>query len=452
LINKKDEIFNISFLDKKNTETEIFDTKNIYNLNNKKINFRAFNNGEIILQNLTSETIKIQQAKYKVSKNCLIDCDNNLEIVLINKTLKPTTKYSLSVKKIKIQPSLKNEKYLQLDLMDENGRKFSLTENIELIGLSFQNFFNRPLSLINKNTYLKNNNYVLDKGNYFIYEPIIIPRGFNLIINKGATLKMAEEAYIMVEQGFFKADGTINEPIIIDAQDNKKLWKGIYVNSGNEKNKNSFLNNVKILNYSYFDNSKIQLTGGVNFINGNVEISNSSFSNAHSEDAINLINSEFKIKNLNFYNSESDAIDVDFGNGSIVESSFRNIKGDAIDFSGSTVLLEKIYIENAKDKGISAGEETKLDIRDITILDTRIGIASKDSSMVQVSDIQISNCGLFDFASYQKKSYFSGASLKVNSKSGCENSLVQEGSLLFINNKKIKEEKINVKKLYDGSL
>ena len=91
-------------------------------------------------------------------------------------------------------------------------------------------------------------------------------------------------------------------------------------------------------------------------------------------------------------------------------------------------------------------------IRYITILGTRIGIASKDSSIVEVSDIKISNCGLFDFASYQKKSYFSGASLKVNSKSDCENSLVQEGSLLFINNQKIKEEKINVKKLYDGSL
>ena len=85
-------------------------------------------------------------------------------------------------------------------------------------------------------------------------------------------------------------------------------------------------------------------------------------------------------------------------------------------------------------------------------MDSRIGIASKDSSLVKVSEIEISNCGLFDFASYQKKSYFAGASLKVNSKSDCKNSLVQEGSLLFINNKKIKEKKINVKKLYDGSL
>ena len=452
LINKKDEILNFSFLDKKQSVSEVFDTKNIYNLNTKKINFRAFNNGEIILNNLTSEKIKIKRAKYKITKNCLTDCDNNFEIVPINKMLNPTSKNSLSTKLIIIKPPQGNQKYLQLDLVDENGRKFSLTENIELIDLSFENFFKNPSILVNKDFYLENNNYILDKGNYLINEPVIIPQGFNLIIKKGTTIQMGEKAYIMVERGFLEANATKNEPIIIDAQDKKKKWKGIYVNSGNQEYKNSFLNNIEILNYSYFNNSKIQLTGGVNFIDGNVNIFNSAFINASSEDAVNLINTEFKIKNVHFYNSASDAIDVDFGSGSIVESSFLNIKGDAIDFSGSTASLEQIYIQGAIDKGISAGEESKVNVKGIKILDSRIGIASKDSSLVKVSEIEISNCGLFDFASYQKKSYFAGASLKVNSKSDCKNSLVQEGSLLFINNKKIKEKKINVKKLYDGSL
>ena len=452
LINKEDKIFKISFLNKKPYTSEIFDTKNIYNLNNKKINFRVFNSGEIILHNLTSEIIKIKQAKYQVSKNCLINCQKNLEIISINKTLDPTSKNILSIKKIKIKPSQNNEKYLQLDLIDENGRNFSLTENIELIDLSFENFFKNQPSFINENIYLENDNYILNTGNYLVNEPIIIPRGFNLIINKGTTIKMDEEAYIMIEQGFLKANATKKEPILIDAQNKDKKWKGIYVNSSNQENKNSFLNNIEILNYSYFDNSRIQLTGGINFINSNVKIHNSTFKDNYSEDAINLINSDFNLKNVYFYNSESDAIDVDFGNGSIVESSFYNIKGDAIDFSGSNALLEKIYIKGAADKGISAGEQTNLDVKEIKILDTRIGIASKDSSTVKVSDIEISNCGLFDFAVYQKKSYFAGASLKVNSKSNCENSLVQEGNLLFINNVKKKEIKINVKKLYDGSL
>ena len=50
---------------------------------------------------------------------------------------------------------------------------------------------------------------------------------------------MTEEAYIMVEQGFLKANATKKEPILIDAQNKDKKWKGIYVNSSNQENKNS---------------------------------------------------------------------------------------------------------------------------------------------------------------------------------------------------------------------
>lgn len=452
LINKNNEIFDISFLSNKVKTSKTFDTKNIYNLNDKKISFRAFNNGEVILYNLTSEIIKIHQAKYKINKSCTQNCNDELEKILIDKTLKPTSKNNLSVKKIKIKPSQSNEKYLQLDYVDESGRKFQLVEKIELNDLSFENFFKNNLFQINKNIYLDNNNYILATGNYLINEPIIIPSGFNLIIDKGVQIKMAADTYIMVENGVFKANATKDEPIIIDAQDYKKKWKGIYVNSENLKNKKSFLNNIEILNYSYFDNSKIQLTGGINFIYGDVEILNSYFKNAFSEDAINLINSKFKLKNVHIYNSSSDAIDVDFGNGQIAESSFQNIKGDALDFSGSLASLDQIYINNVSDKGISAGEETKLNVKSIKILNTRIGIASKDSSEVQVSDVEISNCGLFDFAAYRKKSYFSGASLNVSTITRCENSLAEEGNLLLINNEKIKGKKINIKKLYDGSL
>ena len=39
----------------------------------------------------------------------------------------------------------------------------------------------------------------------------------------------------------------------------------------------------------------------------------------------------------------SDAIDIDFGDGSISNSTFKNINGDAIDVSGSYVKLSSSY-------------------------------------------------------------------------------------------------------------
>ena len=88
----------------------------------------------------------------------------------------------------------------------------------------------------------------------------------------------------------------------------------------------------------------------------------------------------------------------------------------------------------------------------MNISDSRIGIASKDSSKVEGKKIKISNCGLYDFAVYQKKSYFSGAFLKVQAETSCKESIVQKGSKLFLNDKKLVDKIFEVKKLYDGSL
>ena len=94
----------------------------------------------------------------------------------------------------------------------------------------------------------------------------------------------------------------------------------------------------------------------------------------------------------------------------------------------------------------------RTNIDNLNISDSRIGIASKDSSIVEGKKIKISNCGLYDFAVYQKKSYFSGAYLKILAETSCKESLVQKGSELFLNDKKLVDKIFDVKKLYDGTL
>ena len=91
-------------------------------------------------------------------------------------------------------------------------------------------------------------------------------------------------------------------------------------------------------------------------------------------------------------------------------------------------------------------------INRLYISSSRIGIASKDSSIVTGSNVEILDCGLFDFTAYQKKSYFTGAFLKIDTISNCNKSLVQHGSKLIINNKIIAKEKLNIKNLYEDTL
>ena len=63
-----------------------------------------------------------------------------------------------------------------------------------------------------------------------------------------------------------------------------------------------------------------------------------------------------------------------------------------------------------------------------------------------IENINVTNCGLYDFATYQKKSYFSGATMKVMNSKACNKSLSQLGSRLVINGNKVEEKKIDIKK------
>ena len=429
-----------------------FNTKNKVNLNEKKVNLRAFNNGQIFLDNLTSEILKIKSVHLKDDRQCKKKCQKAKKIINIEAIIKPSTYSNLNSKEIKINIDNKRYKFLEVRYIDENEDIYSTTALIEKSYLEKENFFKSLKTEINENILKDKYNYTFKVGEHIINKPIIVPAGYNLVVNKGTTLKMTEKSFIMVEDGSIKFQGSIEEPIVIEPLKEKSKWKGIYVNSNSNESAISIIDYLNISGVSYFDNGIIQLTGGLNFINSNVDISNIKIENSFSEDAINIVNSQFKISSSEFNNSISDGLDIDYGRGEIINTNFYNIKGDAIDFSGSEVDLKNIIADNVFDKAISAGEKTKLKIDDLRISSSGIGIASKDSSEVYASNIKITNCKISDFAVFQKKEYFSGGFLKADKVSSCNLSIVQKGSNLSVNGKKIDGKIINIKKLYDGML
>ena len=66
------------------------------------------------------------------------------------------------------------------------------------------------------------------------------------------------------------------------------------------------------------------------------------------------------IQDSSFTGSPSDSLDGDFCDGRIERSSFHNIGGDAVDFSGSQVELLDVRMSRVKDKAVSAGEGLQL--------------------------------------------------------------------------------------------
>jgi hypothetical protein len=152
------------------------------------------------------------------------------------------------------------------------------------------------------------------------------------------------------------------------------------------------------------------------------------------------VRSEFFINGSFFENNQYDAFDGDFVQGIISNTKFFNNGNDAIDISGGVVTINDVTINKSRDKGISIGEKSQVDIRHTTVIGSRIALASKDMSDVSLSNIKISDCK-YGLIVFQKKSEF-GASYILANNINVNNVerpyLVQKGSQLILDGENIK--------------
>ena len=161
-----------------------------------------------------------------------------------------------------------------------------------------------------------------------------------------------------------------------------------------------------------------------------------------------------------FSNIRSDAIDIDFGEGSFKNLKFENIGNDGIDVSGSTIYLENISMNNISDKGLSVGEKSNAVFSDLKLSNSAIGITSKDSSTIKGDNLKLNSLEI-GFAAYRKKPEFDGALIIIDKydydkKDKYSNTtklyLLENGSQININGINFKENTNSVKDLFYGKL
>jgi hypothetical protein len=442
ILSMKKDIFenNNVFLNKNSTKK--FNSIYHNELNDIKLYIRAFNDGEIYLYNLTSELLKVNKIIFN-------NFENSKEQIkgpkILSQIIQPSNNNKVTFKEIGFANN--NYKSLKIYYSDSVNIEYEIDTLIEDQKHKKNMLFDKRFFKHNFITII-NNNYIINNGTYIIENPIIVPEGNNLIINAGVTLKMKENTYIEVQNGYFEMNGNKEMPISILSLNEDKKWSGIY-NYSDDVNSKSKIKFATIKDSSQFNNHYIQLTGAINFINTNTIISNVNIKNIDAEDAINSVNSKIIIKDSYFENNKSDAIDMDFSSGKLKNNIFKKIGGDAIDLSGSEVKIIDIYAEYVFDKVISSGEESFVKIENLRANNSGVVIASKDSSKVFGNNIFTEKCNKFDFIAFQKKSYFKGGDMRLTNVDGCNKSLSQKGSILSINKKLIKEQKYDSKKLYE---
>ena len=259
--------------------------------------------------------------------------------------------------------------------------------------------------------------------------------GMTWVIEPGTKIEL-QEANIICESPV-KALGSFNNPIIFKSN----FSGGVLLKNATSP---SIFKNVNFIGLSNPQESNWSLTGAVTFYKSEIILDSCLFSNNISEDALNIVSSEFKISNIRIENCTSDALDIDFGIGSINGIVINSCENDALDFSGSRINIEDVLLTNVGDKAISAGEKTDLSGKNINIASAFIGVASKDKSLIQFSDVKISDAS-YSFVAYQKKAHFGKADIVIESLSSTSSlSLIEEYCTLTINGKLIKGNKKDI--------
>ncbi|MDA8591359.1 DUF3365 domain-containing protein [Flavobacteriaceae bacterium] len=271
-------------------------------------------------------------------------------------------------------------------------------------------------------------------------QPLIIPQGYKFILKAGTKLDIQAGGKV-ISHGPLLFQGKKNKPIYIISSDNK--GQGFLVLSAGKRSN---------LEHVIFDglrnpiHGSWSVTGAVTFYESPVTLTKTIVKNNHCEDALNIVRTDFILRGSRIEGTQSDAFDGDFVTGRIVNCEFHSLGNDAIDVSGSNILIKDVIVKNAQDKGLSAGEDSQMKIRNVEVYNSEIAVAGKDLSIVDIKDFNVFNTKL-GFTAFQKKPEFGPSDIKViNLKlEGVEiDYLIESSSSLFVEGKKI-ETSENVK-------
>lgn len=243
---------------------------------------------------------------------------------------------------------------------------------------------------------VEDNQVYIRTGKYVIDKPVIFPSGYTINFTPGTHIDIINSAMI-ISYSPVNMIGSVNSPVKFTSSD--FTGNGITVLQAGET---SFMDNVVVENMNTLSYEGWILTGAVTFYESDVEIKNTTFYRNQCEDAFNTIRSNFLMDNCSFDYTFGDAFDADFCEGTIMNSTYTNIGNDAMDFSGSDILITNTTVNVANDKGISGGEDSRVKIENVTVEMANIGFASKDLSFVEVIESKAISCN-YGLVLLQKK-------------------------------------------------
>ncbi|MDN5211581.1 CotH kinase family protein [Fulvivirgaceae bacterium BMA12] len=422
---------------------------------------------------------KIQNAVYNVQKK-----HQRIQVTFNNVSNVPLQLLGLNLKGKPLNKKTGRDQVIYPHLQKENNEEvvyFSIPENFEIadsllakVSLQYKvlgasglgNIYLKPISgehisfpkdyLDGKITDLMRFDFLdidetlkeitVKSGDHRLREDLIIPQGYHFLINQGTSIDIINNGKIICRSPL-RIIGSQEFPVRIYSSDTSA--QGLTVLQAGQP---SQMEHVIFENMRNPSIDTWSLSGAINFYESPVTIINCIFDTNYSEDMLNIIQSRFKMDKTTLRNTFSDAFDGDFVKGTITDSYFELAGNDAIDVSGSDLVVENVRIDRAGDKGLSAGEDSYITAKNIKIDSSEIAVASKDQSHIEMQEVAI-NYATIGFTCFQKKPEYDPATITAN-KVKISNTelpyLLEERSGLQVNGDDIAHSRANVKEVLYG--
>ena len=288
-------------------------------------------------------------------------------------------------------------------------------------------------------------------GTWQVAHPLVLPPNIGLVVSAGTRLQFKLDGLIL-SQGPLLFEGAKESPITLEGIGNHS-WLGVVAMKSETPSRWA---HVQVRNTSGVRYHGWEITGAVTFYKSEVLLDHCSFVGNTAEDALNIVQSKFHMINPRFESAASDAFDGDFVQGDIDGGTFEKIQGDAIDVSGSQVNVRDVRLQGIGDKGISAGEKSVVHADRVEFEETGIAAASKDLSLLEISNSRIGRVRYFSLAAYEKKPEYGPGTLNaVNLNTQEENIkkiFVQTGSHVTCDGSQIVSKDFDTKALYQAGI
>ena len=240
---------------------------------------------------------------------------------------------------------------------------------------------------------------VLGPGQVELTENLMIGPKQRLIVRPGTSIRVAAGVGIY-SRGITMIDGTAEEPVEIVAA-GEEPWAAFAVYG--RATAGSQVAHLRISGGSLGSDGVAHFKGMFNVYNcPQVTLRHCEFGrNLDSDDAVNIAESKALIEDCLWRAAAADGLDLDMCEGLVRRCVWEQCGNDGLDLMGCNVRVQHCRFTGNGDKGISAGEGSRLVVSDSTLAACDIGVEVKDASSVLIRDC-VFEANRLALHSYQK--------------------------------------------------